>query len=174
MTDINTDQLTELENEIESLNSSLEQAKNIVKQWSETSAKLSRSAAEARAKNQGMGRGLGGLILGKGFRSASRRSAAISNAAIAKDVAKKRSTIAEKKGEAQALVRLIQTELTEKKEQYKSLAALIKTQNKTKVTTIKSTSDSVGLLKKLKEAHDLGLLTDEEYEEKRKKIASSI
>lgn len=34
--------------------------------------------------------------------------------------------------------------------------------------------DSVGLLKKLKEAYDLGLLTEEEYEEKRKKIVSKI
>jgi len=174
MTKSNPNQLIELENEIASLKNSLEQAKNNVRSWTEASASLSRSASEARAKNQGMGRGLGGAILGKSFRSAMRSSAAASNAAIAKEVAKKRAKIAEEKGRAQSLVRQIQTELTSKKEQYKTLSSLIKSENKTKINTAKTTLDSVGLLKKLKEAYELGFLTEDEYEEKRKKIVSSI
>ena len=174
MQNINPEQLTALENEIASLKINLEKARLVVRQWSDNSASLSQSAAEARAKNQGYGRGFGGALLGSKFRASMRSAAANSNAAIAKQVANKRTQIAKGKGEAQALVRQIQSELTIKKEQYRSLTVLTKSQNKTKETNAKTTTNSVGLLKKLKEVYDLGLLTEQEYEEKRKKIVSSI
>ncbi len=174
MLEINPEQLRIIENKIAFLEKQLEEAKLVVKKWSDTSARLSQSAAEARAKNQGAGRGLGGALLGPKFRKMMRSSAASSNAAIAQDVAKKRAKIAEGKREAQDLVSRIQTELTATKEEYKSLIDLVKSQNKAKATKTKVTTDSVDLLKKLKEAHDLGLLTDQEYEEKRKKIVSNI
>ena len=133
-----------------------------------------KSAAEVRANNQGAGRVFGSALLGPKFRKAMRASAASSNAAIVQDVAKKRPKIEEGKMEGQDLVSHIQAELKARKEEYKSLATLAKSQTKAKATTAKTTTDSVGLLKKLKKAYDLGLLTDQEYEEKRKKIVSNI
>src|SRR6185436_15568739 len=124
MPDVNPEQLTSLEEKIASLKTNLEQAKLAVKQWSDSSAHLSQNAAEARAKNQGMGRGLGGLLLGSKFRASQRSQAARLNASIAMQVAEKRAKIAEGKSEAQDLVRRIQAELTATKEQYRSLTAL--------------------------------------------------
>jgi len=89
-------------------------------------------------------------------------------------VAEKRSQIGNEKRKAQAIVQKIQSELKSTKEQYKSLTALAKSQNKAQAITTKATADSVELLKKLKEAYDLGLITEQEYEEKRQKIVSSI
>ena len=174
MSDVDSNQLSVLEQKIASLKVRLDQAKLEVKQFSDLSAQLSQNATEARAKNQGMGRGIGGLILGSKFRTSQRSQAARNNALIAKQVAEKRGQIAEGKRKAQALVQQLQAELTTTKEPYNSLTALAKSQNKTKAITTKATSDSVGLLKGLKEAYDLGLLTEQEYEEKRKKIVSSI
>lgn len=174
MPDIDPKQLAALEEKIASLSNKLEQARLDVKQWSDLSARLSQNAAEARAKNQGMGRGVGGMILGSKFRASQRSQAARNNASIAKQVADKRAQLGEGKRKAQDLVRQIQVELTAKKEQYRSLTALAKSQNKANAITTKATTGSVELLKGLKEAYDLGLLTEQEYEEKRKKIVSSI
>ena len=55
-----------------------------------------------------------------------------------------------------------------------SNTAHAKSQNEAKAKTTKATADSVGLLKELKEAYDRGLLTEQEYEEERKNIASSL
>jgi hypothetical protein len=174
MPDVDPKELVALEEKMASLKEKLEQARLAVKHWSDLSARLSQNAAEARAKTQGMGRGIGGIILGSKYRASQRRDAARINASIAKQVAEKRGQIGEEKVKAQALVRQLQAELTTTKEQYRSLTALAKSQNKTKTITAKATIDSVELLKGLKEAYDLGLLTEVEYEEKRKKIVSSI
>ena len=174
MSDIDPNQLNALEEKIVSLKNKLEQARLEAKQWSDLSARLSQNAAEARAQNQGLGRGIGGFILGSKFRASQRSQAARNNASIAKQVADKRAQIGEGKRKAQELVRQIQVELTATKEQYRSLTTLAKSQNKSKAIAANETNESVGLLKKLKEAYDLGLLTPEEYEEKRKKIVSSI
>ncbi len=164
------EEIAVVEKEIEALVYKLEQAKQTTIQWADASVSLSRSAAEARAKNQGMGRGIGGILLGSKFRSAMRSAAAISNAAIAKDVAEKRSRITEGKRESQEIVRSIKTGLAVKKQLLKSLKAIVKPNS----SPVKASVDSVALLKKLKEAHDLGLLTDDEYEQKRKKLVLSI
>ncbi|MFZ2488823.1 MAG: hypothetical protein WAZ19_11945 [Anaerolineae bacterium] len=174
MSDGNSEQIAALEEKIADLTNQLEQARLVVKQWSEISADLSRKAAEARAKNQGLGRGLGGMLLGSKFRSTMRSAAASSNAAISKEVAQKRMEIAGGKSRAQELVRQLQTELTTTKEQYRSLKAIEKSQRLTKSRTSKKSYESIDLLQKLKEAWDLGILTEEEYEEKRKKIVSDI
>jgi cell division septum initiation protein DivIVA len=170
MSDSTQEQVIAVEREIDALNQRLEEAKHEVVKLTEASASLSRSAAEARAKNQSMGRGFGGALFGAKYRAAMRSAAASSNAAIAKEVAKKRSIIAEGKREAQELVSSIKSEIAELKQQLKSF----KSKDKSIVSSIKAAAGSVGLLKKLKEAHDLGLLTDEEYEQKRKKLVSSI
>ena len=174
MSDVDPGKLKALQEKIASLTAKLGEAKLAVKQYSDLSARLAQNAAEERAKTQGMGRGLGGVLLGSKYRASQRSQAARINASIAKQVAEKRAQIGDGKRKAQALVSQIQAELTTTKEQYRSLTALVKSQNKTKAITTKATTDSVGLLKGLKEAYDLGLLTEQEYEEKRKKIVSSI
>jgi hypothetical protein len=174
MSEVDPKQLTELKEQIAALSVKLEQAKLVVKQWSEASSRLSQSAAEARAKNQGMGRGIGGALLGSKYRASIRSATAGSNAAIAQDVAKKRAKILEEKMKAQDLVRRIQVALKSAKERQKSLVALAKTQNKTKETVIKTKTESITLLQKLKEAYDLGLLTEQEYDQKRKKLISDL
>ena len=68
--------------------------KDELAQWSDAAENLALSAADARARNAAMGRGLGGALLGAKYRAAARRSAASSNAAVARDVADKRRAIA--------------------------------------------------------------------------------
>jgi hypothetical protein len=96
-----------------------------------------------------------------------RRAAATSNAAIAKDVAGKRTQIAEGKKQAQDLVRHIQTELASAKVQLKALSSSAKSRKA-------SAAMSLDLLQQLKEAKDAGLLTDEEFEAKRQKLVADI
>lgn len=99
------------------------EAQEAVRSWSEASTNLSLSAAEQRASNQSMGRGIGGALLGAKFRAAMRRAAASSNARIAKDVAEKRRRIANGKREAQAVVNGLREELREAKQRLKLLKA---------------------------------------------------
>jgi hypothetical protein len=103
-----------------------------------------------------------------------RTTAAASNAAIAKDVADKRGRIAEGKRQAQELVRDIQQELASAREDLKAMTAGAKAKSSVKAAVAKSAGASLDLLKKLKEARDAGLLTEEEFEEKRKKLVSDL
>ena len=174
MPDLERDELTSLNDKIDTLQVKLENAKLVVKQWTNASTQLARNAAEARAKTQGMGRGLGGALLGSKFRASMRSSAARENAAIAKQVADKRANISVGKMQAQEAVRRLQAELNLAKERQKSVKAIAKTQTKTKTSVIKSKIDSIALLEKLKEAYDLGLLNEQEYEQKRQKLISEL
>jgi hypothetical protein len=174
MPEVSPEQLAALRERIAHLTSQLEQARLGVKQWSDAAAHLSQSAAEARATTQGYGRGIGGALLGAKFRANMRHQATIRNAAIAKDVAEKRGKIADGKSKAQALVRRIQAELATTKEQYRSLTALAKTQGKPNISAAKESTETIALLHKLKEAYDLGLLTEQEYEEKRQKLVDGL
>jgi hypothetical protein len=167
-------QLEILEQEISNLTNKLQQAKLVVKEWTDTSVRLSLSAAKDRARNQGMGRGIGGAIFGSKFRSSARSDAARSNAAIAKRVANERAKIAAGKMRAQENVRNIQAELTSAKERYKLLSTQIKSKSKISTTPARKKLELVTLLQKLKEAYDLGLLTEQEYNEKRQKIVSEL
>lgn len=137
--------------------------------WTEANTSLSLSAQEARAKTQGVGRGLGGF-LGK----AARASAAASNARIAQDVAAKRIQIAEGKRQAQEHVREIQTELADAKQELKALQSSAKTKAPARASAAKAAGDPLTLLLKLRDARDAGLLTEEEFEEKRKKLVDSL
>lgn len=167
-------QIAALQEEIERLTSEIARGKEILQTWIDTGTKLSLSASEARAKNQGAGRGLGGALLGKEYRSAVRRAAASSNAKIAQDVAAKRAKIAEGKRIAQEFIRANQAQLAEAKASLKALTAERRAASKTKGVVVSEAAKSLTLLQKLKEAHDLGLLTDEEYEDKRRKLAAQI
>lgn len=166
-----------IQKEIDRLTVDFEGAKTEVQSWVNASAKLSQSAAEARAKNQGLGRGLGGALLGSKYRAVMRRAAASSNAAIAKEVAEKRAEIANGKRRAQAKVKHLRVQLNDAKAKLKVLSAEKKSRDKAIANAGQSTRTSVkslDLLEKLKEAHNLGLLTDQEYEEKRKKLVAQI
>jgi len=174
MSTVDSEELKSLDAEIEALQIKLEQAKLVVKQWTDTSTQLARNVAEARAKTQGMGRGLGGAILGSKFRASMRHSAAQTNARISKEVAEKRAKIAVGKMQAQEVVRETQVALSSAKERRKALVALTKTQKQNKAAATKDKMGSLTLLEKLKEAHDLGLLTEEEYEAKRQKLVSDL
>src|SRR5688572_10057282 len=100
--------IAELERRIEELAERLADAKDAVQTWVDAGASLSRSAASARAENQGAGRGFLGGLLGSKYRSIVRAGAAASNAAIAKDVASRRARIVEGKRQAQETARSIQ------------------------------------------------------------------
>lgn len=162
------------ERKVTELTRQLEKAKEVVQQWTDANANLSHSAATARAENQSSGRGLLGAFLGSKYRSAMRRAAASSNAAIAKEVAEKRAKIADGKREAQSLVKQLQSELADAKQELKVLTLGRKSAVKAKTETAKTAKESLSLLQKLKEAYDAGILTEEEYEEKRRKLVSSI
>ncbi len=160
--------LEELEARLSDLEVELQRARANVDEWTVAASSLSRSAAEARANNQGAGKGFMGALLGSKVRKALRAGAAASNAAIAKDVAKKRSDFASGKAAAQAYVKQVQTDIADAKAQIREVKAAGRGGKSAKV------SSAVDLLHKLKEAHKLGLLTDEEFEEKRRKIVSEM
>jgi hypothetical protein len=86
MSDVDPGQLKALQEKIASLTVKLGEAKLAVKHYSDLSARLAQNAAEERAKTQGMGRGLGGVLLGSKYRASQRTQAARINASIAKQV----------------------------------------------------------------------------------------
>ena len=90
-------QISTLQAEMAGITAKLEQARRIVQEWTEASSTLSLNAAKARADNRSAGRGIGGILLGSKYRASVRRSAASSNAKIAKEVADRRAKIAEGK-----------------------------------------------------------------------------
>lgn len=169
-----SEEIEQMERQIATLTDRLGDAKAAVAQWTEANTSLSLSAAEARAKNQGAGRGLLGGLLGSKFRSAMRAGAAASNATIAKEVAEKRARIVDGKREAQELVRQLQAGLTAAKQQLKTATSGAKAKASVKTAATKVANDSLALLQKLKDARDAGLLTQEEFEEKRKKLVAAI
>jgi hypothetical protein len=163
-----------IESRIKSLEIKLERAREDVREWTDANADLSRSAAEARAKNQGSGNGFMGALLGSKFRSVMRSGAAASNAAIAKEVAQKRLLIADGKRNAQDIVRTLQTQIKELKQELRTHKAQAKRSTTSKASLIKGKASSIDLLHKLKEAHEAGLLTDDEFQEKRKALVAKI
>jgi cell division septum initiation protein DivIVA len=167
-----TQEIEQLQQKIEVLTSQLVDAKKQVSEWTEANQTLSLNAAEARAKNQNLGRGFLGGLLGPKYRRVVRAGAAASNAVISRDVAQKRARIAEGKRDAQDVVRQIQAELIATKKSIKELSLVSK--NSMKKDVSKKANDSLDLLQKLKDAREAGLLTQEEFEEKRKKLVTGI
>jgi hypothetical protein len=170
-------QIATTESYLSQLNVKLADAKNVVQDWVKANSALSQSAAEKRAETQSMGRGLGGALLGAHYRAVSRRHAASINAGIAREVASKRATIKQGKQNAQDVVKRIQVQITQAKDKLKHLKAQkgsISSSAKKSTQSAQASSRSLVLLEKLNEAYQLGLLTQKEYEEKRKKIADQI
>lgn len=170
----NLNEIQALEQRIADLTIQLTEAKDAVAQWTEASKSLSLNAAQERAKNQAAGRGLFGELLGSKFRGVMRAAATASNAKIAKEVAQRRASIADGKREAQELVRRIREELTLAKQELKSLTTVTKLQKSSKSSQTKAAHDTLSLLQKLKEARDAGLITHEEFEEKRTKLVADL
>jgi len=167
------DNIAELEARIASLENDLAKARNIVVTWDNATTVVARKAAEVRAKNQAAGRGFWGAVLGRKFRAAVRSGAAASNAAIAKEVAARRTQIADGKREARELVRRIQSSLSAARKELVLQKNLLNGKAK-KASTARIANDSLSLLSKLKAAHDAGILTDAEYAEKRAKLIDQL
>jgi hypothetical protein len=169
-------QISAMEAQISQLDMRLVNAKRDVQQWVDANSSLSLSVQQARAETQSMGRGLGGALLGSQYRASRRREAAYKNAGIAREVAAKRAEIKQKKQNAQEFVRQIQAQMSLSKDKLKVLKSQQKSlsSNKKSAQVVQSSSRSLTLLEKLSEAHQIGLLTKEEYEEKRKKIVEQI
>ena len=165
-----------MEAQISQLNMRLVNAKRDVQQWVDANSSLSLSVQQARAETQSMGRGLGGALFGSQYRASRRREAACKNAGIAREVAAKRAEIKQGKQNAQEVVRQIQAQMSLSKDKLKALRSQQKSSssNKKSAQTVQSSSRSLSLLEKLSEVHQMGLLTEEEYEEKRKKIIEQI
>ena len=121
-------------------------------------------------KNRGAGLGLGGILFGAKYRAIERRSATRSNARISQEAVNNRSKIAEGKRVAKEIETNIKKQLIDAKASVKALQGLAR-----KATSVtRAILSSVSLLKKLKKAHDLGLLTDEEYDAKRRAAIESF
>lgn len=170
-----------LEQRVASLTEKLSDAKRALQTWTDAGSSLAQSAAEARANNQGAGRGFFGAVFGSKYRGVVRRAAAASNAAIAQQVVEKRSKIAEGKREAKELIHRIKeelsatkTELKETKTELKEKARGEKANSRSRVAAVESAASTLSLLHKLKEARDAGLLSESEFEEKRRKLVSDI
>ena len=168
------DRASELRSLIESLISQIEQAKLVVQSWMDASSSVSQSAAEARAKNQSMGRDIVSILAGAKYRARERRVAAACNADIAVEVAEKRAVIATKKREARDLVKALKAKFATAKKDLVSATSHERDKLNRQAASVKAATDSLSLLQKLKEAHDLGLLTDEEYEQKRRVLVSRL
>ena len=174
MSEILDQEIAAVQEEIERLTREVARGKEILQTWIDAGTQLSLNSAEARAKNQGAGKGLGGMILGARYRASVRKAAALSNAKIAQDVAAKRTRIAEGKRSAQEFIKLTQAQLAETKARLKVLTAERRTISKSRGTTVAEATKSLTLLEKLKEAYELGLLTEDEYEQKRRDLVSRI
>lgn len=169
--------ISKVEAQLSQLTSQLEGAKQNVQSWVDANSSLSLSAAQARAQTQSMGRGLGGALLGAKYRAARRKEAASYNAGIARNVVDKRAEIKQGKQNAQELVRQIQAQMAILKGELKDLKVQKKelaSRKKVSSQSLQNSGKSLVLLEKLNEAYHIGLLTEEEYEEKRKKIIEQI
>ena len=169
-------QIAGVESQISELTSRLEEARETVQTWVDANSSLSQSASEERAKTQSMGRGDWGIILGNKYRASKRQQAAYLNAQIANNLAVQRAKIKEGKQSAQELVKQIQAKVSQLKSDLKLLKSQKKATSSTKTShkLVQTSSQSLLLLEKLNEAYQMGLLTKEEFEEKRKKIIDQI
>jgi regulator of replication initiation timing len=167
------EQVQIIENQISQLSKQLEDEKNQLKSLNETNLALSSKATIERAKTQEMGRGLLGSLMGSEYRASQRRVAARINASISRQVSEKREQIRSLKLsvknniiETQSLIKAKKEELKSLKSQRKELQSALKNTKRTK--------DNLSLLKKLGELYKSGLITEEEYEQKKKKLLDQI
>jgi chromosome segregation ATPase len=121
-------QVDEIEAEIIAVDRRIYSIKDEIARWNDVSADLSVSAAVERARNGEMGRGLGGALFGAKYRAAARRAAASSNAAIAREVATRRSDISRAKQSLRIQERELGALLRDLKAQLKASRSLARRQ----------------------------------------------
>lgn len=178
-------QVEVFEEHVTALAERLAQAKSVVQGWADKREDLFTDAAKARAENQNAGRGSIGIVRelfgGAKYRAALRKVATVSNARIAQEVAEKRAQIADGKREAQAVVKELQQQLLAAKSELKAAKARAKHRTDDQDTVVAQVTASLdqataslALLQKLKDAKDAGLLSEAEFEEKRRKLLSMI
>lgn len=163
-----------LKSRIADLEQAIATGKDKLRAIAESNAKISEQAAAKRAENQTAGRGLGGMLFGPKYRAAVRLSAAASNATLAQEVAQKRAQLAESKRETQERIRARQHELKELKSALRIQERSARAASGAGSRRTADAKKSIDLLHKLREAHALGLLTDDEYERKRKELAERV
>jgi|GEM_PF-1516576 hypothetical protein len=174
----NNTYVSDLTSKIKLLDEQVQIIENQISQLSkqllnETNLALSSKATIERAKTQEMGRGLLGSLMGSEYRASQRRVAARINASISRQVSEKREQIRSLKLsvknniiETQSLIKAKKEELKSLKSQRKELQSALKNTKRTK--------DNLSLLKKLGELYKSGLITEEEYEQKKKKLLDQI
>ena len=148
--------------QVADLEMQLAQIRDVLRQWTEAGQNLALTAAEAHAKNRAAGLGWGGILFGSKYRAIERRSATRSNARISQEAVKKRAQVTEGKRAAKEVETAIKNQLAEAKARLRMLQG----STKKTVSICAKPHSGVSLLKSLKEAHDLGLLTDDEYNAK--------
>ena len=93
---------------------------------------LSTDAAEQRASNAQMGRGLGGALLGAKYRASARRSAASKNAALGRQLAQKRALLNAEKQNVRSSIQSEKRRISELKLQLKQAKLAEKAAEKTR------------------------------------------
>lgn len=153
--------------EVTKLEERLIEAKQSIQQIGDAKIDLSNEVAERRAANQSSTSGFLSGFLGPKYRASVRRAATASNAEITQYAARRRIELTE-----------LQRQIRETEREIRALIAVAKSELRDLQRQLNqakgSTHDAISLLKKLKEAHELGLLTDNEFEEKRKALVAKI
>jgi hypothetical protein len=152
-------------NRIEQIEQELLECHRILEDCAAATANLSQQVAEEKAKHADAGGGFMGGLLGSKYRAAARRGASAAKASIQRQAVERRGEILAVKQRAQDRVRALKAELKELRTSSKASA---------RPSSAKSASASLDLLKKLKEAHELGILSDEEYELKRVRVVAQV
>lgn len=152
---------------IATLEKQLAQIREVIRAWEEKAQDLAQSAAEARAKNQAAGRGLGGMLFGAKYRGMARRVAAMSNAGIAQQVSANRATVIAGKKDAKLIEQNIKTQLVAAQASLKMIRSHQKGE-----ASIPGISSELSRLWKL--TQDGALTTDEFAAEKARLIAREL
>jgi hypothetical protein len=166
--------IAQLQEGIAALTARLSETKVQIAQATQQNTMLARSAAIKRAENQRSSRGLFTDFLPKGMRTAVREVASASNARIANTIARDRTDIATRKIALQDLARQIQAKILTEKQELKSLTTAEKSKANVQAAANKTAMTALDLMQKLKNAQEAGLLTEAEYEEKRKRLLAEL
>jgi hypothetical protein len=152
------ERLTELEN-------ALKIAQDELTQWTRANQELNQAVTEERAKLQGYGNGLGGILLGSKYRASMRRTATMARANIAQEVSQRKAIILDNKQRLQTIIKVLKNEIKEVKDQFKK-ESLSRKKNKIaekKVTTVNQ-------LAQLSKMYKDGLLSEVEFSLAKRRI----
>ncbi|MFH7025201.1 MAG: hypothetical protein ACHBN1_07310 [Heteroscytonema crispum UTEX LB 1556] len=154
-----------LEEKLAELEEALKITQDELGTWVRVNQELNQSAAEERAKLQGYGNGLGGVLLGSKYRATVRRAATASRASIAKEVSQRKAIILENKQRLQERIKIL-------KEEIKQIKYLLKQQKTSprknnQKTGSKGTIDQLAQLSKM---YKDGLLSEIEFSIAKRRI----